>query len=93
MMPTLSAADGECITMPSGYSGAIFTAVCSVDVVAPPTITGVVMPRWRSSFNTRIISSSEGVISPDKPIATAFSFCAALTMVSQSTITPRSFTS
>ena len=92
MMVGLSAAACACITTPLGYSGAIFTAVWRAEVVAPPTMTGTVMPRCCSSLSVRVISSKEGVMSPLSPITAAWCSMAALTMVSLSTITPRSMT-
>ena len=49
------------------YSGAIFTAVCCLLVVAPPISSGMVKPRRFISFATKTISSSDGVISPLRP--------------------------
>jgi hypothetical protein len=47
------------------------TAVWVRDVVAPPMSSGIVNP-WRSiSAATWVISSSDGVISPDRPIRSA----------------------
>ena len=47
------------------------TAVWVRDVVAPPMSSGMVKP-WRSiSDATWVISSSDGVMSPDRPIRSA----------------------
>ena len=75
------------------YWGAILTAVWMRLVVAPPIRSG------RSSFSRVIslatwhISSRLGVIRPDRPIMSAFSFFAAARMSFEGTITPRSTTS
>ena len=53
------------------YSGAIFTAVCGLLVVAPPISSGRVMPRRSISRATKTISSSDGVMSPLRPIMSA----------------------
>ena len=92
MIAGLSAAECECITTPLGYAGAIFSAVWSADVVAPPTMTGVAIPLRCSSSHTFIISSSDGVMSPDSPITSTLCLCAVSTIVCVSTITPRSST-
>ncbi len=79
--------------MGPGYSGAIFTAVCSRLVVAPPISSGSVNP-WRAiSRATCAISSSDGVMSPESPTRSARSSTAARRMRSQGTMTPRSTTS
>ena len=75
------------------YRGAIFTAVCSREVVAPPMMTGVRKPAFSISATTCPISSSEGVMSPLSPTKSAFSAMARSTMRSAGTITPRSITS
>ena len=49
------------------YSGAIRTAVCCFDVVAPPIRSGSSIPRRSISFATWTISSSDGVIRPERP--------------------------
>ena len=62
-------------------------------MVAPPIIKGIVKP-WRCiSRATWLISSSEGVISPETPIRSAFSALARSRMTCAGTITPRSITS
>ncbi len=46
------------------YAGTTFTAVCALDVVAPPSMSGVVEPNRCNSPAKPTISSSEGVIRP-----------------------------
>ena len=75
------------------YAGAILTAVWVRDVVAPPMSSGIVKP-WRSiSDATWVISSSDGVISPDRPIRSASISIAFSRIRAAGTITPRSTTS
>ena len=74
-------------------AGAIRTAVCWRDVVAPPMSSGVRIFRRRISPATNTISSSDGVIRPLSPIRSAPSSAAARRIRSQGTITPRSITS
>ena len=50
-------------------SGAISTAVCWRDVVAPPISSGRSSPRRSISLATLTISSSDGVIRPERPTA------------------------
>ncbi len=88
-MALLRLAFSERTTGPE-YAGAIFTAVCMSDVVAPPMTTGVRMPRRSSSSHTRIISSSEGVIRPLRQMASAPHAAASSAMRPASTMTPRS---
>ena len=53
------------------------SAVWTFDVVAPPISSGMVMPARFISSATVTISSSDGVIRPDRPIMSAsFSFAA-----------------
>ncbi|MNH44298.1 hypothetical protein D3C81_1100420 [compost metagenome] len=72
------------------YLGSIFTAVCALEVVAPPIISG----RWKSwrciSRATWTISSSDGVIRPDRPMMSHFCSRAVCRIFSAGTITPRS---
>ena len=75
------------------YSGAILTAVCCGLVVAPPISSGSVMPRRSISRATPTISSSDGVISPLRPITSTPCSTAAFRILSVGTITPRSMTS
>ena len=90
--PTARLASSTCTTGPS-YAGAMRSAVCTLDVVAPPISSGIVIPARFISSATVTISSSEGVMSPDRPIMSAsFSF-AARRMSLQGTITPMSTTS
>ena len=49
------------------YSGAIFTAVCCREVVAPPIRSGSSSRRRSISRATSTIWSSDGVISPERP--------------------------
>jgi hypothetical protein len=76
----------------SEYEGAIFTAVCCLEVVAPPISSGMDMPRRSISAATFTISSSDGVIRPDRPTMSARSSTAASRIRSAGTITPRSIT-
>ena len=89
---TLRLASSTCTT-PSSYCGAIFTAVCIRDVVAPPIINGRVMPRRFISCATCTISSSDGVIKPLSPMMSTFSLTAVSKILSVDTITPRSMIS
>src|ERR1700733_10703028 len=75
------------------YCGSIFTAVCAGDVVAPPINRGCVYPSRCISLATCTISSSEGVIRPDKPIRLAPMRVAVSRIFSQETMTPKSTTS
>src|SRR5574344_1034321 len=58
------------------YCGAIFTAVCTREQVAPPISSGVWRLRKYSSLSispaTYCISSRLGVIRPDRPTMSAF---------------------
>ena len=74
------------------YSGAILTAVCISDVVAPPTKIGIV--RWWLCISsaTRHISSRLGVMSPERHTISALFLTASSTIRSGGTITPRSMT-
>ena len=74
------------------YAGAILMAVCALLVVAPPISRGIVRPRRSISAAFFTISSSEGVISPLKPMRSAWFSAAVCRMVSQGTMTPRSIT-
>jgi hypothetical protein len=69
------------------------TAVCAREVVAPPMSNGNFSRARSISRATCVISSSEGVIRPDSPIASAFSLRAVSRMASAGTITPRFTTS
>ena len=69
------------------------TAVSCFEVVAAPMSSGIVNPRRVISFATSTISSSEGVIKPDRPMASAPSSMAVSRILSAGTITPRSWTS
>ena len=51
----------------ASYSGAIFTAVCCRLVVAPPMSSGTFIPRRFISLATWTISSSDGVMRPERP--------------------------
>ena len=70
----------------------IFTAVCTRLVVAPPISSGTLKPSRSISAATWHISSSEGVISPDSPMMSAFSRLAVSRIFCAGTITPRSIT-
>ena len=53
------------------------TAVCILDVVAPPMSSGTVRPVRSISLATVTISSSEGVIRPEQPrMSASFSLTA-----------------
>ena len=89
---TLRDASSTCTT-PFSYSGAMRTAVCMRDVVAPPIIKGIVIFLRFISLATWTISSRDGVINPLKPIIdTPFSM-ATCKILSAGTITPISITS
>ena len=75
------------------YSGAMRTAVCWREVVAPPIRRGSSIPRRSISFATPTISSSDGVIRPETPTMSHASSAAVSSRVSAGTITPRSITS
>ncbi len=68
-------------------------AVCAGLVVAPPMRSGTWNPSRCISLATCTISSSDGVIKPDKPMMSAFSFLARFKISSHGTITPMSMTS
>lgn len=70
-----------------------FTAVCSFDVVAPPTMSGIFMPAFSMASAMWHISSSEGVMRPLTPMMSTFSRKAVSMMVSVGTMTPRSMMS
>ena len=80
-------------TTVAAYSGAILTAVCAREVVAPPIIIGILMFNLSISLAKYTISSNEGVINPLKPIISTFSFMAASIIFSGGTITPKSIIS
>jgi hypothetical protein len=74
-------------------AGSIFTAVCVLLVVAPPISSGHGEARRSISRATKLISSSDGVIRPLRPIMSTLCFCASSRMRSAGTMTPRSMTS
>ena len=75
------------------YRGVTLTAVCARDVVAPPISSGISKP-WRCiSLAKLTISSSDGVISPERPIRSAPTSVALSRIFCAGTITPRSITS
>jgi hypothetical protein len=78
---------------PWSYSGSIRSAVCIGEVVAPPIISGMSSPSRFISAATMRISSSEGVISPDRPMMSAPTVRAVSMTLSTGTMTPRSVTS
>jgi len=47
------------------------TAVCILDVVAPPIKRGIFNPAFVNYFALKTISSREGVISPERPTTSA----------------------
>lgn len=49
------------------YAIHVVVTVLYFDVVAPPMSKGIFSPTLSSSLATKIISSRDGVISPDKP--------------------------
>ena len=89
---TLREASSTCST-PCSYCGAIFTAVCIREVVAPPINKGCCILRRFISWATCTISSNEGVIKPLNPIMSTFSFWAVSKILSAGTITPISIIS
>ena len=56
---------------PNNTLSAMRMAVWALLVVAPPMRSGVVKPSRSSSPATKVISSSDGVISPESPIRSA----------------------
>ena len=80
-----------CTTGPE-YMGSMRTAVWAREVVAPPISSGTVNPARSISAATVRISSSDGVMRPDRPIRSAPSARAVSRMRVQGTITPRSMT-
>ena len=80
-------------TVSCEYAGAIRTAVCCRDVVAPPISSGRSSPRRSISSATSTIWSSDGVIRPERPTTSAPSATAVSRIRSAGTITPRSITS
>ena len=68
-------------------------AVCNFEVVAPPTIMGILKPAFCISSVTCTISPSEGVIKPEGQTRSGFSSIAFFTITSAGTITPKSITS
>ncbi len=75
------------------YCGAMRTAVCWRDVVAPPMSSGSDRPRRSISCATSTMWSSEGVMSPDRPTTSAPCSSAVSRIASPGTMTPRSITS
>jgi hypothetical protein len=69
------------------------SAVCARLVVAPPISSGKVIPARSISAATVTISSSDGVMRPDRPIIAASCSRAVSRILVQGTITPRSMTS
>ncbi len=63
---TLFDASNTC-TVGCVYFGAILTAVCCLEVVAPPISSGMLKPTRCISLATWVISVREGVIKPDRP--------------------------
>ena len=90
--PTARDASATCTTGP-WYSGSMRTAVWVRDVVAPPISSGIVNPSRSISDATWRISSSDGVISPDRPMMSAFCSRAVSRIRATGTMTPRSMTS
>lgn len=52
--------------------GQFFTAVCALEVVAPPINKGMLKPLRCISLATNTISSKDGVIRPDNPMMSHF---------------------
>ena len=75
------------------YFWSILTAVWAREVVAPPMSSGISRPRRCISEAKLTISSSDGVIRPDRPMMSAPCSCAASRIFWAGTITPRSITS
>ena len=90
--PTTRDASRTCTTG-CEYSGAILTAVCCRDVVAPPISSGSDSPRRSISCAASTIWSRDGVIRPDSPTTSAPTSAAVSRTRSAGTITPRSWTS
>ena len=74
-------------------AGDLLAAVWAREVVAPPINSGTVNPSRSISLATCAISSSEGVMSPDRPMTSAFSAFATSRIFCADTITPRFTTS
>ena len=75
------------------YFGSTFTAVWALDVVAPPSSSGISNP-WRCISEAKFtISSREGVIRPERPMRSASTSRAASMTFWAGTMTPRSMTS
>lgn len=74
------------------YTGCSLTAVCILLVVAPPMSSGSFMPRSSILRATVTISSSEGVMSPLRPMRSALCSSAASKIFSQGVMTPMSMT-
>ena len=72
--------------------GATFTAVCIFDVVAPPMSSGIFIPVRSISFATKTISSSDGVISPERPRMSALCSLHFSRIAAHGCITPQSTT-
>jgi len=89
---TLRLASKTCTT-PLSYSGAIFTAVCILLVVAPPISSGISIPSRFISLPMYTISSNEGVINPLSPMMSTWCFFASVKIFSAGTITPKSMMS
>ncbi len=75
------------------YFGVTLTAVCAREVVAPPMSNGISNPCRSISLAKLTISSSDGVIRPDRPIRSAPTSVALSRIFWAGTITPRSITS
>jgi len=75
------------------YTGSIFSAVCNLEVVAPPINNGIFILSLCISEATYTISSNEGVINPLKPMMSTLCSWAALIILSAETITPKSIIS
>ena len=75
------------------YLRSTLTAVCAREVVAPPISSGMSSPTRSISAAKLTISSSDGVISPDRPMTSASCSLAASRIFCAGTMTPRSMTS
>jgi 5-methyltetrahydrofolate--homocysteine methyltransferase len=77
-----------------GLSGLITPSLDEMVFVAKEmTRQGFELPLMIGGATTKTISSSEGVIRPDRPIISTFSFIAVSNIVSAGTITPKSIIS
>ena len=90
--PTAREASSTCTVVPL-YRGAMRERGVHLRVVAPPISSGSLKPCRVISSATVTISSSEGVIRPERPIMSALLSLADFRISWNGTMTPRSMTS